>query len=131
MTFLIDTNLLVYPFDACDPVKRRRAREVLRVLIERRVGRLSSQALAEFAHVMLRKLGVPAGRVHRLVDRYRRLFPVYPVAPAVVLEVVRGVQACCFAYFLRSILHTVYCWQLQLSMASRPDRLGCRGRRSL
>lgn len=99
MRILIDTDILIYPFDGRDPARQARAREVLRALTGRPVAALSSQALSEFASVMLRKLGVPADRVYGLVERYEQVFPVYPVTPGVVLEAVRGVRDHGFSYY--------------------------------
>lgn len=53
---LIDTNVLVYIFDQNDPPRQKRAIQILRVLEESAVGRLSVQCLAEFCAVAMRRL---------------------------------------------------------------------------
>lgn len=99
MPHLIDTNLLIYPFDGRDPAKQTRARQVLADLNRYNTGFLSSQALSEFANVMLRKLNLPPAQVYRLVDRYEQTFPVLSLTGAVVLEAARGVRDHSFAYY--------------------------------
>lgn len=99
MTYLLDTNLLVYPFDARDATKQARARTLLERLAPGDAAGLSSQALSEFANVGLKKLGLPAPFVARQVERYAQLFRVVPLTPAVVLEAVRGVGDHQMAYY--------------------------------
>jgi predicted nucleic acid-binding protein len=99
MPHLIDTNLLIYPFDGRDLAKQTRARQVLADLKRYNTGFLSSQGLSEFANVMLRKLNLPPAQVYRLVDRYEQTFPVLPLTGVVVLEAARGVRDHSFAYY--------------------------------
>lgn len=53
----VDTNVVVYAVDDADPVKRDRARELLRGSAEQLV--LSAQVLSEFYVVVTRKLAKP------------------------------------------------------------------------
>ncbi len=54
MASLVDTNILVYRFDARDPVKQRRAREVLRNgLVDDNVV-LAHQCIVEFVAAVSR-----------------------------------------------------------------------------
>ena len=105
--YLLDTNILVYTFDASDAAKRERALEVVA-----RGGRsalagggpegvLPAQVLAEFARVVMGKLVPPLSpaEAYRQIELYERAFPVLPLTPAVVLEAVRGVRDHGFAYF--------------------------------
>jgi len=57
----VDTNILVYARDAGEPVKQVRAMEVLRVLWESRLGRVSQQVLQEYYVTVTGKLkpGLP------------------------------------------------------------------------
>ncbi len=95
MTYLIDTNVLVYAFDKGDPVRSSRARAWLDLLIDRGEGALSVQALREFANVVMRRMtpawsaSAAAGTVRDLA----RAFGVVPVTPAIVVEALRGVEA--------------------------------------
>ena len=52
---LIDTNLLIYAFDASDKAKNANAKDLLDRLTVDQSGVLSSQNLIEFANVMLKK----------------------------------------------------------------------------
>lgn len=99
MTYLLDTNVLVYSLDSRDPAKRDRAREVLDRLVELGNAALSSQALAEFANVALRKLALTPEQSYRQVERFELLFPIYPLTPALVLEALRGVKDHHFSYY--------------------------------
>lgn len=91
--YLVDTNLLIYPLDARDPAKQRRAGEVLRELARRGDAVLPAQALAEFSSVVLRRLQPPLGpdQASREVERLVTAFPVVPLSAAAVLEALRGV----------------------------------------
>ena len=77
LTVFVDTNVLIYSEDGADPDKRRRAREWLQVLWQRRCGRLSAQVLHEFYVNATRKLrpAMPAGDARAEVRRYQRWNP--------------------------------------------------------
>ena len=100
-SYLLDTNLLVYCFDDREPKKQERALELLD-----RVGRgpsaaLPAQVLAEFANVMLYKMEppLPPEEVYEQIQLYKKVFPTYPLTPAVSLEAVRAVREHSFRYF--------------------------------
>ena len=100
--YLIDTNLLVYPYDEREAdEKRERAREVLRRVAEDTSAVLPAQALSEFASVTLRKLQPPIdpAEVYSQIENLERTFPVLPLTPAVVLEAVRGVRMHRLSYY--------------------------------
>ena len=93
MTYLVDTNVLVYAFDAGDPVRSAKATAWLDALIERRAGAISVQALSEFANVVMRRMQ-PAwstSDASATVLDLARAFDVVPVTPHVVVEALRGV----------------------------------------
>jgi predicted nucleic acid-binding protein len=99
--YVLDTNLLVYAVDRREPLKRNRARELLR-----RVGRsgsaaLPAQALAEFANACLRKLEPRPDpeAIRREVERLLLAFPVLPLTGPVVLEALRGVREHLLSYY--------------------------------
>jgi predicted nucleic acid-binding protein len=52
----LDTNILVYVFDLRDPQKQAKAHELVRSIIHRQAGIISTQVLQEFASVALSKL---------------------------------------------------------------------------
>jgi len=57
--FFLDTNILVYTFDASAPTKRDRARSLVHSALKTRMGRISTQVVQEFLNVAMRKLAVP------------------------------------------------------------------------
>jgi predicted nucleic acid-binding protein len=90
--YLIDTNILIHPLDARDPIKQQRAIQTLLQLDGRGDAALAAQVLAEYANVALKKFGLPASNIYQHVQGYETSFTVYPLTPAVVLEAVRGVR---------------------------------------
>lgn len=99
--YLIDTNVLLYLHEEREPVKRARARDVLRRLRQAGTAALPAQALAEFANVALKKLSAiltPAD-IEARVSFYERTFPIIPLTTAIVLEAVRGVRLHQLAYY--------------------------------
>ncbi|MFM2197980.1 MAG: hypothetical protein RLZZ505_1412 [Verrucomicrobiota bacterium] len=88
----VDTNLLVYSFDECDPAKQERAGLVMRKLWESRSGRLSFQVLQEFYVTVTRKLK-PALARERAREEIRDLLAWHPVRPSpALLEVAWQVE---------------------------------------
>ena len=98
MASLVDTNILVYRFDARDPLKQHRAREVLRDgLLDDSVV-LAHQCIVEFVAAVTR-LREELGRVpllplpeatleaENLLTQYRMLYPTREI----VLTALRGV----------------------------------------
>lgn len=53
--FLIDTNVLVYSFDATSPQKQQIAQEVIRYALQTQRGVISTQVVQEFLNLALRK----------------------------------------------------------------------------
>ena len=117
MTYLLDTNVLVYSLDAQEPVKLERAREVLEHLVEFGKAALSSQALSEFASVTLRKLRFTPEQSYRQVERFELLFPVYPLTSALVLEALRGVKDHRFSYYDAQVWATAKLHQLPVVLS--------------
>ena len=58
--FFVDTNVLLYSFDATDPTKRARARQWMDALWATDSGRLSWQVLNEFYSNAVGKMKTPA-----------------------------------------------------------------------
>ncbi len=54
----IDTNILVYSVDTCDPTKQTAARSLLKEIAFRNNGVLSTQVLQEFYVTITQKLGI-------------------------------------------------------------------------
>ncbi len=58
----VDTNVLVYQFDASEPVKQALAANWLQRVWTEGSGRISTQVLQEFYNTVTRKLSAPLGR---------------------------------------------------------------------
>ena len=101
MTFLLDTNILVYAVDANEPDKRAQAAALLHHLGGSGRAVLSAQTLAEFANAAMRRLEppLPPEQVYRQIERYEQAFPVIALTQVIVLEAVRGVRDYQFAYY--------------------------------
>ncbi|RMF71523.1 MAG: PIN domain-containing protein [Alphaproteobacteria bacterium] len=101
LRYLLDTNLLLYCFDASAPSKQRRAFDVLAHVGTAPSAALPAQALSEFCSVALRKLTPPLSpdETYRQVELYAQVFPIFPLTPAVILEAIRGVRDHGFSYY--------------------------------
>ena len=77
----VDTNILVYARDAAEPVKQARAMELMRLLWESRLGRVSQQVLQEYYVTVTRKLkpGLPTADAR---DDIAALLAWRPLAPS-------------------------------------------------
>ena len=95
MRSLLDTNLLIYADAADEPLKQRRAVEVITSLRKAGAAMLSVQVLQEYVNVALRKLHLPHAIVRERIAFYRRFEMVTPspdlIAGALDLHVLRGV----------------------------------------
>lgn len=91
---LIDTNVLVYAYDAGEKAKQERALAVLRRLVAGGRGCLSAQVLGEFFRAVTTKLrpAVSAADAASQVAALIRAWMVLPVTPMIVLEAGRGVR---------------------------------------
>lgn len=91
---LVDTNVLVYAYSLQEPQKQKQAQEVLTRLVRNSAGALSTQVLAEFTNVALRKLANPltAAQAYKQVELLLRSWTVLDVTGPVVLEALRGVR---------------------------------------
>ncbi len=97
----LDTNVLIYAYDLAEPVKQRRALEVIDELVQRGLGVISTQVLAEFFTVSTRKMKrlLTEEQAQERVKRFARIFRVLPVTETVVLEAIRGVRQYRFSYW--------------------------------
>jgi predicted nucleic acid-binding protein len=91
---LIDTNLLVYVYDAREVERQTRAQRLLDELRALSIGRLSVQALSEFFHVSTRRLSPPltAAEAFDQVTLLAQVWPVFELTPLIALEAARGVR---------------------------------------
>lgn len=106
MTSLIDTNILVYRFDARDPAKQQIARELLRAgLIDDELV-LPHQAIVEFVAAVTRPLPDLEGEPLLLqadalleAEALMALFPVVYPGPEILATALRGVAAYRLSWF--------------------------------
>jgi len=92
--FLVDTNVLVYAYDARAGSKRDRAIDLLNTLAARQRGALTPQILSEFFVVVTQKLSprLTAAEAERSLTNYARSWIIYDLTSLIVLEAVRGCQ---------------------------------------
>ena len=96
MRSLLDTDILVYADAADEPVKQRRAVQLIKESVATRSGVLSTQVLQEYVNVALRKLRLPAPLVRERLAFYDR-FEIVTATPQLIaggldLHVLRGVS---------------------------------------
>jgi len=98
---LVDTNVLVYSFDANDESKRSSAEAVLNDLIGSGRGAVTAQVLAEFFVTVRRRFPavLDLDTATAQVRRYAAMFTVYDTTIAVVEEALRGVVRYGFSYY--------------------------------
>jgi predicted nucleic acid-binding protein len=98
---LLDTNVLVYAFDADEATKRARARATLERLRHLRCAAITTQVLGEFYTVVVRRFPSvmsPAVAV-RHVGEWAETFAVHDMTLAVVEEALRGVLRYQLSYY--------------------------------
>jgi predicted nucleic acid-binding protein len=122
MRVFVDTNILVYLFDAEEPAKQARAREVVSELARNSSLVVSSQVLSELYVTVTRKLAYPleaSAALRALADL--AVYPVIAVDAALVLRAASRAVAEQVAYWDALILEaaveagagTVYSEDLQ------------------
>lgn len=91
---LLDTNVLVYAYDMSEPVKQKRALDLLHGLSEREEGIVTTQVMAEMFVVLTRKLGSPLTMEQAVATlaRHMRTWHVLEVTDFIVLEAARAVR---------------------------------------
>lgn len=98
---LVDTNVLVYSFDADDVHKHERAESILDDLIDTGRGAVTAQVLAEFFVTVRRRFKevLDLNAATAQVRRYTWMFTVYDTTTAVVEEALRGVVRYQLSYY--------------------------------
>ncbi len=91
---LVDTDLLVYPYDNSEMEKSVIAEQLLDRLARRESLVLSSQVLAEFLVIVTRRIPTPLSVEDAIgsINRYLSGFSVLDVTGPVVREALRGVS---------------------------------------
>ncbi len=87
----IDSNILIYGFDAADRLKRDRATLVVSEIVQRGNGCISTQVMGEVYYNLtkLSKIAMPHAEAAEVVDEMARGYPVFHVLPEVMLDAVR------------------------------------------
>lgn len=98
---LIDTNVMIYIFDARDRLRQDQAALVLRHLEKTNQGQLSAQCLAEFFNATTRGIQPFLLRSEAFlhVQRWMSVYPVFPLTDLIVLEAARGSRDYNLAYY--------------------------------
>ena len=98
---IVDTNILLYAYDRGQPVKQRRALEVLDHLALQRMGVLTSQVLAEFFVNTIKKLQQPLSieEAYHCIENYLLSWEILDITGAIVLEAARGVRTYRMTYW--------------------------------
>jgi len=91
---LVDTNILVYAYDADAGDKRTRAEELIDSLWDQSTGVLATQVLSEFFITITRKVKrpLPLGEARQIIEDYRAAWGVFATTPDTVLLAVDGVE---------------------------------------
>ncbi len=69
----IDTNILVYSLDKNDPTKQNRAREILKILIDKHQPVISTQVINEFYVIATKKLQADQIIVKNIIHNFRNM----------------------------------------------------------
>lgn len=77
--YFLDTNVLVYCFDPREPVKQRRAQQLVEQALGDRKGLISYQVVQEFLNVATRRFAVPLSGADARVYLERVLAPLSEV----------------------------------------------------
>jgi predicted nucleic acid-binding protein len=96
---LVDTNIVVYAYDARDPEKLARARAVLGALVASDRGALSTQVLGEFYSTLVRKEIASKSQAEQAVLEYVHSWIAFDVKLPSVVEAVRAARQYQFDYY--------------------------------
>lgn len=97
----LDTNVLIYAFDRGEPVKQKRAQELLQLSLDTGCGLMSTQVLGEFMSVATTKIQDPLSvrEAELEVRRFLEAWHVALVTEMVLLEAARGMKEFRFPYW--------------------------------
>lgn len=111
---LVDSNVLVYAFDAASRDKQARAARLLAGIEPLGRGVLSTQVLGEFFRVVTERIPHPlaAAQARLEVERLVTAWPVLPITAPIVIEAARGVRD-----------HRMSYWDAQLWATARLNQV--------
>lgn len=84
----IDTNIIIYANDGRDTQKQKKAIDLLKALMQRGTGTISTQVLQEYAFVAIKKLN----QAHGVVIRQIKLLESLEVIPQTAEQICRAVE---------------------------------------
>ena len=92
---LVDTNILVYAYDADAGDKRSKARDVIDALWNDGTGVLATQVLAEFFVTITRRVKQPLSisSAKQIIEDYQAGWEVYPTTGSLVVKAISGVES--------------------------------------
>lgn len=104
MKILLDTNVLIYAYDPADPIRQRRATEILSDLRLRGNGVLCVQSLAEFFSAVIRpKRGDPprltSAEALEQIQLLSTAFEIFDLTRFTIFEAGRGVRDYQLSYY--------------------------------
>ena len=119
ISYLVDTNVLVYAYDPTNADKRARASIVLERLGSSNQGAVSPQILGEFFVTITRKIPLPLTleQAERSVTNYLRSWQVCDLNGWTVLEAIQGAQRNQMAYWDALIWATAKLHQLPVVLS--------------
>lgn len=103
----LDTNLLIYAVSVTEDGRSAIAKGLLSILPHHNCV-LTLQALSEFAHVGIRKLGLPAEHVLARVEAWSTLFPVINAATSTLARAIQAVETHQLAFWDAMLWATAY-----------------------
>jgi len=80
--FFLDTNILVYSFDAREPARRDKAQKLIELALESGTGVISWQVVQEFLNVSLHKWEIPMLLADAQEYLHTALLPLCKVYPS-------------------------------------------------
>ncbi|MFP5207186.1 MAG: PIN domain-containing protein [Acidobacteriota bacterium] len=107
-----DTNILAYADDGAEPVKQRKALDLIKDQRRRRTGVVSIQVLQEYFNAAIRKLGMDAAIVRRKIEFLAR----FDVVETNVSDVLAAIDL--------HRLHQLSFWDALVIQSAR--KAGCR-----
>lgn len=105
MKYFLDTNLLIYAYDANEAAKQAKAQKILGLLAWHD-SYISTQVLAEFSNTMLRKFKMPSPKISSLIQRQNEMHNLLLVSKEVVFEALNLVEKHKLPYYDAQILAT-------------------------
>lgn len=118
--YLLDTNIILYPYDVnANFEKKNKACQLLRLLQFQHNTALPAQILAEFSSVALRKFKppLPHDKILLQLNRLTQIFPVLPLTEKVVFEALKGVGKYQFSYYDAQILATAKLYEIPIILS--------------